>query len=304
MAKTKIEKVSRVINYYDLKLRFQDDNNFESFFTVLTALAKTRAKIRYQMFGDKYVFIQGIENVDGIIKAKMRCVRMDLLPELMDISTDETKEVDAKEQEGLVETTHFLIDYRKNRVILALEYNHYGSKIVDLVQYIQRIGISKGILGNVGYAPLVKDDLKSLKKRMNRFSEFVVKVHKSNVDKIKKMDTKIWQALNASIDNFDSDYATISLKFDYKQRSETPLIQETVANIIDHFSTDYKDKYLFNRLYMRVEDEEKNNRLETFDLLIEKIHSNIKVQKKPKYRTLISEDMFQQMDNELNKFNR
>ena len=301
MATTKIEKVARVINYYDLKLRFQDDNNFETFFSVLTALAKTRAKIRYQVFGDKYVFIQGIENSDGIIKAKMRCVRMDLLPELMDINTDETKEVDAKEQEGLVETTHFLIDYRKDRVILALEYNHYGSKIVDLVQYIQRIGIHKAILENVGYAPLVKDDLKSLKERMNRFSEFVVKVHKSNVDKIKKMDKKIWQALHASIENFDSDYATITLKFDYKQRSETPLIQETVVNIIDHFSRDYKDKFLFNKLYMRAEDEDKNNKLETFDLLIEKIHSNIKVQKKPKYRTLIAEDMFQQMDTELKK---
>jgi len=46
---------------------------------------------------------------------------------------------------------------------------------------------------------------------------------------------------------------------------------------------------------MRAEDEEKNNRLSKFDLLLEKVNSELKVQKKAKSRTLISEDMFDLM---------
>ena len=303
MAKDKIIKVKRVINYYQLDFRFVEEHTFQELFDIITTLGRTRARIRYQRFGDKFVFIQGIENEDKLLKAKMRCVRKDLLPELMNTNTDETKGIDAKEEEGLVETTHFIIDYRKDKIILGIEYNHYGSKITDLVNYIQRIGVSKSILENVGFKPIVKDDLQKLKERINRFSEFIVKVHKDNVPKIKKMDKKIWQALETSIDNFNSDYATIILKFDYKQRTETPQIESSVFNLINYFNKHGKGKYLFNKLSMRAEDEEQNNLLENFDLLIEKVNSEIKVQRKPKYRTLVSEDMFEKMTNELNGTN-
>jgi hypothetical protein len=300
MAKDKIIKVKRVINYYQLDFRFLEGHNFQNLFDTITTLAKTRAKIRYQRFGDKFVFIQGIENEDKLLKAKMRCVRKDLLPELMNTSTDETKGIDAKEEEGLVETTHFIIDYRKDKIILGLEYNHYGSKITDLVNYIQRIGVSINLLDNIGFKPIVTDDLQKLKERINRFSEFIVKVHKDNVPKIKKMDEKIWQALDTSIDNFNSDYATIILKFDYKQRTETPQIEQSVFNLINYFTKHNKGKYLFNKLSMRAEDEEQNNLLENFDLLIEKVNSEIKVERKPKYRTIISVDMFEKMTKEMN----
>ncbi|WP_035677607.1 hypothetical protein [Flavobacterium limnosediminis] len=299
MAKDKISKVKRVINYYELEFKFRENNNFNDLFETITTLANTRAKIRYQKYGDKLVFIQGIENSENFLKAKMRCVRKDLLPELMNTKTDETKEIEAEEEEGLVETTHFIIDYRNNKIILALEYNHYGSKINDLIHYIQKIGIHKEILDNVGFKAIVKDDLEKFKERINRFSEFVVKVHKDNLAQIKKMDEKIWSSLNASFENFQSDYATIVLKFDYKQRSETPLIQNSVFNILNYFKKHKNQKYLFNKLCLRAEDAEHNNVLENFDLLLEKIHSEIKVERKVKYRTLISVDMFQKMTQEL-----
>lgn len=299
MANDKIVKVKRLINYYELEFTFREDNNFNDLFKTITTLAKTRAKIRYQKYGDKLVFIQGIENSDNFLKAKMLCVRKDLLPELMNTRTDETKEIEAEEEEGLVETTHFIIDYRKNKIILALEYNHQGSKINDLIHYIQKIGIHKGILDNVGFKAIVKDDLEKFKERINRFSEFVVKVHKDNLAQIKKMDEKIWSSLHSSFENFQSDYATIVLKFNYKQRSETPLIQSSVFNILNYFKKHKNQKYLFNKLCLRAEDAEHNNILENFDLLLEKIHSEIKVERKAKYRTIISVDMFRKMTTEL-----
>lgn len=304
MARGKIVKVKRKVNYYELEFTFSEDSNFESFFETLTKLAKTRAKIRYQRFGDKFVFIQGIDNKDNLLKAKMRCVRKDVLPELMNTETDETKGIEAKEEEGIVETTHFILDYRKNnKVFLALEYNHYGSKITDLVNYIERVGIDQKILERVGFKPIIKDELQAFQNRVNRFSEFVVKVHKDNIAKIRELDQKIWSSLHYSIEHFSSEFATLTLKFDYRQTSEESEIKKSVFNIIKSFSKKPKNKNLFNKLSLRAEDGEKDNLLETFDLLLEKVHSEFKVEKKKKYRTLISADMFLQMTKELNEKN-
>lgn len=301
MARGKIDKVNRKINYYELQFVFSERADFETFFETLTRLAKTRAKIRYQRFGDKYIFIQGIDNQDNLLKGKMRCVRKDLLPELMNTETDETKGIDAKEEEGLVETTHFIIDYRKDgKVFLSLEYNHYGSKISDLVNYIERVGIDQKILKHVGFKPIIKDELEKFQDRVNRFSEFVVTVHKDNIEKVKALDQKIWSSLHYSIEHFGSEYATLRLKFDFKQEPEDAAIKNSVFNLIKIFSRKPKTKNVFNKLSLRAEDGEKNNLLENFDLLLEKVNSEIRVERKKKYRTLISTDMFQQMTKELN----
>lgn len=304
MARGKIKKVKRKINYYELEFAFSEDSNFEIFFKTLTRLAKTRAKIRYQRFGDKFVFIQGIENKDNLLKGKMRCVRKDLLPELMNTKTDETKGIEAKEEEGLVETTHFILDYsKKGKVFLALEYNHYGSKITDLVNYVERVGIDQKILDRVGFKPIVKDELEKFQDRVNRFSEFVVTVHKDNIAKVKALDQQIWGALHHSIEHFGSEYATLRMKFDFKQESENSAIKKSVFNLIKSFSSKPKAKNVFNKLSLKAEDGEKDNLLENFDLLLEKVNSEIKVEKKEKYRTLISVDMFQKMTKELNDKN-
>lgn len=293
--------VKRKLNYYQLDFDFIEDYSFNELFNTITILAKTRAKIRYQRFGDKFVFIQGVNNENGLLKGKMRCVRKDLLPELMNTDTDETKGIEAKDEEGLVETTHFIIDYKKDKIFLSLEYNHSGSKITDLVNYIERIGLDKEILNSVAFKPIVKDDLYNLKERINRFSEFIIKIHKDNIPQIKKIDNKIWSTLHSAIENFQSEYASLTLKFDYKQMLETSKIQHSVFNIISHLRKDNKNKYLFNKLSLKAEDSDKDNMLGNFDLLLEKVNSEIKVQRKEKYRTLISVDMFEKMSKELNE---
>lgn len=303
MSKKEIVKVKRVINYYELDFKFKNDNDLNTFYNELINLEKKKDKKRYLPIGEKLIFIQGFENKENFFKGKMRCIRKDILPELMNTETDETKEIEAEEEEGLVETTHFIIDYRNEKTYLALEYNHYGSKITDFVNYIQTTGLKLDILTQVGFKAIVKDDLSKLKEKLNRFSEFVVKVHKDNIEEIKKMDSKIWSALNASFENFQSEYATLILKFDYKQYVETPYIKESVFNLISFLSKNNSKKYIFNKLEIKAEDESKNNLLEHFDLLLEKVNSEIKVERKPKYRTIISIDMFEQMAKEIYKTN-
>jgi hypothetical protein len=304
-----LEKIKRSIHYYNLQFDFLDDfnpidgNQFREIFKIISDLAKTRANIRYQVFGEKAIFIQDVkfEPANKVILGKLRCIRKDILPEIMNTKTDETKGIEAKDEEGLVETTHFVIDFSKKQKKLAIEFNQFGAKIGDFIHYIQNIGINKSALKTVGFTPIVKDELSGLKERINRCSEFVVKVHKDNIEKIKSLDNNIYTALKASIDHFKSDYATLILKFDYREKQATPEINKSIFNIVRKLVKDKTKTELFNHLSVRAEDTEKNNILENFDLLIDKVKSEINVEKKKRYRTVVSADIYEKMKSELIK---
>lgn len=305
-----IEKIKRTIHYYEIDFDFLDDflpedgDQLREIFRIIISLAKTRASIRYQEFGEKSIFIQDvkIEPVTKLVTGKLRCIRTDILPELMNKTTDESRGIDANDEEGLVETTHFIIDFSKKRSTkLAIEFNQFGAKVTDFVNYIQNIGINKNALKTVGFKPIVKDELSQLKNRIRRCSEFTVKVHKDNIEEIKALDDNIYSALIASIDHFKSEYATLTLKFDYKQRPETNEINKSIFNIVRKLIKDKDKTELFNTLSVKAEDRDKNELLETFDLLVDKVRSEISVEKKKRYRTVVSTDIFEKIKMELIK---
>lgn len=301
------DRIKRTINFYELDLTYQDDFNpddndqFRELFSIITKLAKTRAKIRYQQFGEKAIFVQDVkfEPANKVIVGKIRCVRKDILPEIMNTTTDEAKGIEAAEEEGLVETTHFVIDHSKKVKKLAIEYNQFGSKIGDFIAYIQNIGINQKALKKAGFRPIVKDELDTIKDRISRCSELVVKVHKDNIEEIQTLDDNLYSALKSSIEHFNSDYATLILKFDFKQRQETKKVNQSIFNLIKGFRKNQNKTYLFNTLQVRAEDSYKNDLLENFDLLIDKLKSEVNVLKKERYRTVVSADIFTKMKSEL-----
>jgi len=296
-----VVEIHRNINYYELNFNFLPNSNLNSFFDAVVRLSSTRARIRYQQFGDKFVFIQGINNENGVIKAKMRCVRKDLFPEIINMNTDVIKEIESEESEGIVETTHLIIDFRKRKTILAFEYNHHGAKIVDLVKYLERIGINQLIVENIGFTPIVNSDLSRLKARINRISEFSMKLHKDLISELQAMDGQIFQSASAAVGHFENDYAQVDLKIDYRKFQETPVIKTSIFNVLNYLVQNPNKRHIFNYLKVRAEDEEKNNMLETFDLLLDKIYTTVRVQKKKKQKIIISEDMFPKMILEINK---
>lgn len=55
----------------------------------------------------------------------------------------------------------------------------------------------------------------------------------------------------------------------------------------------------FNKVEIKAENSEKNNVLEKFDLLIDKVTSIINVDRKPRHKIIESSDMFDKMKTEL-----
>lgn len=294
-----IENTKAKIYYYGLDFKFKSGEDLNTFFDTLTTLSKTRAKIRYQYFGERYVFIQGVSNKDKIITGKLRSIRDNIFPQLINMTDDTITDLEDSGNDGVVETSHFIIDFRKKNPILALEYNHSGAKIDDFVRYIERIGVSKSILENIGFRFLTDENLADLEKRINRVSEFTLKIHKDDLEEVMEADGNIMQAAAATIKHFENEYALLEMKFDYRKFQDTPKIKKSIFGIIKWFEDNPDKRKLFNYLNFKAEDELNNNKLRFFDLVLSKEKSEITVQKKTRSKTIVSEDMFPKMQREL-----
>lgn len=296
-----IENTKTKVYYYELNFDFNSGENLTTFFDALTNLSATKAEIRYQHFGERFIYIQGVNNDSDIIKGKLRSIRKDIFPQLINMSSDEVTDLDDRGNDGIMDTSHFIIDFRRQSTILALEYNHSGAKIDDFVNYMEKIGIAKSIIKKLGYQFLTDENLIDLESRINRISEFSLKIHKNNFDLIRDMDGDILQAAEATINNFENEYALLNFKFDYRKFTDTPKIKRSVLNIVNWFVANPNKKNLFNYLNFKAEDLANENRIRLYDLIVSKEKSEFNVQKKRKAKTIISEDMFPKMLLEIEK---
>jgi len=305
---TEIKRVKRLIHFYELGFEFRDDfeggsdnDQCREFFALIKKIGSSRANIRYQQFGEKAIFLQDvvIKPADKVINGKLRCVRKDLLPEIMDTETDTLRDIETKEDEGLVETTHFVIDFSRKKKRLAFEYNQFGARITDFLFYLRKIGEAKKATHNIEVTPLVKDELKTIKDRINRVSRFVVKVHKDKIKEIEEMDGDLYGAITAAEEHYKSEYVELTYKFDYKERADTKEMNNTIKKLTNFLVRHKSSTETFNTLEVKAEDSQKNNRLEVFDLLIDKVKAEISVERKPKFRTIVSNDILPKMQEKL-----
>jgi hypothetical protein len=303
-----VSKIEKLTYYYELKVDFapgftSNRNLFPELFARITACVNAKEAVRYVQVGDKLIFINEIafNGATRVIKGKLLSIRMDLFPELHNTASDITRAIEAEDEDGIVETTHFVIDYsRKNKKFLSLEWSHSGAKYWDFVAYLHELGSKKGWTTNVYVIPYIRDSLKETKARINNASEIVMKVSKSNIDGLKKIDSGLFSSMTAIRNHFDQDYIEMRLKFDYKSVN-AGTNSKRIQSIINKLITNKKNLDVFDSLKVSAEDSERQNRLSIFDLLVDKFKSVMKVERRHKSRTILSSDMFSQMEEELIK---
>ena len=242
-----------------------------------------------------------VDPIGKTVKGKIRAIRTDLFPELFNLIKDEARDLDAGEDDGIVETTHFCIDFSKKSLRLALEFNYQGAKITDFVNYLFGVGMREKICSNVTFTPIVKGNLEEEVKKIMRCSEFVVKVHYDRVEEVKKLDKKLFTALASSIKDFDNEYATVKMNFDYKKVAKTTKINALIRKLGKIFHNDPAKGNIFEMVTLKAEDPDKGNTIQAFDLLLDKVRSKVLVLKKPKARTVVSDDMYLKIVSEMKR---
>lgn len=301
-----ITKVKRTINYFQIDPFLFEDKDYHDFIDVfqeINRLSTTKDTDRFVSHNDKNLYITGLsfnENQKRI-SGKLLNIRMDSFPELMKTSDDKIRDIEADDDEGIIETSHFILSYLNEKLILSFEYNQYGPRISDYVCYLENISMRLSVLTKIQYIPLVRDELSMYKNRMNRVSSVIARVHKDNIKRINEFDEELFDAFATTEKLSDAEYVTLQLNYDYRQLSDTPKIKNKVMHIIDTLVKDKKLLNVFSKLKVKAEDENLNNKLKEFDLLNIWVKSRIYVERKEKSRVIITSDILLKMNMELTK---
>lgn len=296
-------KKDRIINYFEIAPKYIDDTkeNLIDLFKKIHQLKINQDPQRFEHYGDKYIYITDIFIDDKLkqIEGKVLHIRKDAFPELMDITDDKIRDVEATKNEGIVEKTHFILSFKKADMTLAFEHNQYGARITDFVFYLEHKGLINGILNKVLFNPINRDNLKEVRKRIKNISYIVAKVHKDNIKRLNEIDEDIFTAFETVENVTSAEYVTLELKYDVVKGSSGTLIRTKLDKILDFFGK--SNTQPFNILKVKAEDRDNNNLLKNFDLLNLWYRSNIKVDLKDKSKTIVSIDIITKMRSELNK---
>ena len=312
-----IDKIKRTIFYYELNAKWHPDYSidskyntpFQQLLSKITRLATNRDEDRYQSVGEKEIFINeqkfSSQQNKHIVEGKLLSVRKDFFPELLDTSTDNLRDIEARVDEGVVETTHFLIQERNNnrtdKVKVAIEHNQFGAKINDLKYYLETIGIKYNIVESIELIPLVTNDLDELKDRMGEVSKILIKVHKNNLPFLKQTNNNLFGSMDAIADHYQQDYITVGLKYDIRQNRRYPTnnaskgARELVNSLFSFLKRKPENAEMFEQLEIKAEDSEKNNNVMLFDLLANRVKDEFAVERRSPSKTLVSKDMFARM---------
>lgn len=301
-----IIKVKRTINYFQISPSLFDDKDYNDFiglFTEIDRLSSTKDKDRFVVNGDKRLYITGLsfnENQKRI-SGKILNIRMDSFPELMKTSDDKIRDIEADDDEGIIETSHFILSYLKEELVLSFEYNQYGPRITDFVNYLENLSIRLNVSSQINFTPFVRDELDTYRGRMNRVSSVVAKVHKNDIKRINEFDSELFDAFETAERLSDAEYVTLALNYDYRQLSETSKIKNKVMHIIDTLVKDKKMLNVFTKFKVKAEDENLNNKLKEFDLLNIWVKTRLSVERKEKSRVIITSDILLKMNMALTK---
>lgn len=301
------EYADRTIHYFDIHLGFNDDtpsrqeNYFLELFRQVVRLSQSLDPSRHWLSAGRRYFVKDVhfEPESKQVHGKLCSIRMDLFPELGNVRDDTVREIDADEDEGILETAHFIVTYRNRVKHVALEYNDVGPKAADLRFYLQHIGQAVGLQGVVLNRIISADTLAELERRMGRISELDVRVYQGNVQQVARMNGELASVLSQANELFESEIVTIKPKLDYRKRTATAKAREIIDTIVAAFTRNPLNMDAFEVFRVKAEDRDKNGNLDEFDLLEDKIRSRIKVQKRPRSRVLISTDVFEKMTAEL-----
>lgn len=296
-------KIKRTIFYYDLKYmegrnpQIKLEDAIKKALNLVVQLNKKNSSERF-LVGDPVICMDEVkfESESNRVIGKLLAVRVDGLPQLYNLMNSETKDIDAAENEGVVDVSHFIIDFRKG-IKLALEYNHTGAKIGQFEKYLNFI-LYKLPATDIQTEPILVKNIDSYVQRINRVSKITAKIHTDNLDVLNKHSPGLASSFLGA-KNFDVDsYIELVLKFEYRKKKQTKEATKLAHDLVPKIQNNNDLVEAFDKLIITAEDDDKGNKIMDFDFISIKLKSIISVEIRKRYRTIISSDIFQKMKQE------
>lgn len=171
------------------------------------------------------------------------------------------------EKAGLYEPMHFMIFPRN---VIGFEYNFYGPRISSLSTYIP--DKAPGLVDEVELLPLLRTDIDELLSKTGEIKSFQLAVHRNMGEHLRIIGDNMFDAFDALKKSDYSEVIEIVLRFEKYSRKG---IRMPFKNTLSRFLGEAKDDV--DKIKIRAENLDNENRVETFDLLEEFLLSNKKV---------------------------
>jgi hypothetical protein len=279
----KLSTIKRYIHYYNLLIGYSsgyDSNPKKSFVELLDRLEtdiNIKNPARLFLYSDRTFCVDNltVRKADNLAFGRLCAIRAEDFPQVFNLTNGDTRDFDALESEGLVEYSHFVINYEPLNPHIAIEYNQYGGKILDFVRYFIYAGANYGITSGMGQQNIVNDSLSVIQNKIGRVSKLSAKAQRNNIDAIQRMENGLGSVMALAKDHFSLADVEIDLKFDYKHVTEQSSITKTIRTLIDKISNNPLLTDNFLKLTIDAENLERNSKIEAFDLLVAKVRSEI-----------------------------
>lgn len=281
--------IQKTVVFYELVPTLFDDSNGQNSQTALLKLfekvkdninKKSQSAFVKHGGGDYLIDVCTIDaDSKKVIKGVIRCFT-DESPELFNRKNYNTRDIEKAEDENIAFSTHFVIRVIDDKVDLAIESNRKGPNYQNLIYYLEVFGKKLRLIDSITPIPHTRDSLEEIKEKFGRCSEFLVKIHKEKIPVLKKVDENLHGIMEKIKESYEQEYATMILKYDYKDRNETNKIWQTIINIRKYLLHDSDNKFTFEKLEAKGEEKTKNLKLELFDLLSDKLKVLVPAEKR------------------------
>ncbi len=298
--------VNRVIYYYEIVFRRYkeaEDNNRD--YREIIEKIKTSCDKNHQnrfirkkprdenKFGVfKYKNFRG---KDGLCAFKFIKMRKDIFPQLMNDENVSLEDIVDAENKSVVESTHIIIDYRDPKVLrLGIEYNFDGPRINDFMVYVRQIGIKLRFSRSIITTIISNDKLEEVANKIGDCKMLQIKVLKENVEKVKEHDKELGSILESLKKFSKSKFFTLNIRLDFEKNNRTN--KDKIMKFIRTFTKDKNALDSYEMFKIEAEDTSKDERVfESFDLLMDKVKSRVKVERRITSKVIISSKMYKLM---------
>jgi hypothetical protein len=292
---------TRTINYFEIEHQLSEQKIKRDYFSIFNIIQDQNIRkdqTRIIKNGDKNLNIFILFSNAKTIHGKIVDIRMDTFPELINTTDDRVRDLDANDNEGILESSHFILYQKGKRLFLSLEHNQYGPRISDFYFFTNHYFTTNKIIDFQNINPLTNDLKIDYSKRIDNISFLIAKIHKDNIERVEKVDPGIASAFSTIHELSKSEYITIKFGIGKNNVESSSKIKKLVIKIANYLRTGNEVGQDFEMLKVRAIDTENNMKMKDFDLLNIWIKSIIRVQKKPRSRVLITRDVIEKMKSE------
>lgn len=211
----------------------------------------------------------------------------------------------AGDNEGVLEETHFVIDFRFSKPLIAIETTQSGIKIGSLLSYLNWWGRKNTKNENLhfGCLPIMGRSSDEFLEAVKEIATFQIKVKRQNIPYIKNSDEQLGTMLENAQNYAPTDYIDLVLGFDFRVKESLKPDTNILKSLVKKFmNKQAQGPYFDNFEALTIRAKEDDEPLKPFDLIQERTASQIYVNrrnKKSKYFN--SSEFYDEIDREIGK---